>query len=207
MKAGVEAADLWHTRNRRSKCLDERDFAGKVLGVERADFSKLIEDLGGQFDRIGEVVASMNDAMPDRRDRVAADRAIEMFNDQFCRRDLVGRFDFVNDLRGITMFLDEKPRFTSADAFNAAGENRLSGRADRVNREFQARRAAVDRQDERARLARLAMRGFRVIETADPIQADGHRGSLRHASSADPPTPHESCTAPRVEIEESHGIG
>ena len=69
MKAGVEAGDLRHTGNGAAKFLDEVDFAGRVFRIERADSRELIEHLRGHSHRLGEVDSTVDDPVPDGRDR------------------------------------------------------------------------------------------------------------------------------------------
>ena len=69
VKAGVEAGDLRHAGNGAPECLDERDFAGQVFRIEGADSPELIEHLRGHSHRLGEVDSTVDDPVPDGRDR------------------------------------------------------------------------------------------------------------------------------------------
>ena len=69
VKASVEAGDLRHSGNGTAKCLDEVDFAGQVFRVEWADSPELIEHLRGHSHRLGEVDSTVDDPVPDGRDR------------------------------------------------------------------------------------------------------------------------------------------
>ena len=51
------------------ECFDERDFAGQVFRVEGADSPELIEHLRGHSHRLGEVDSTVDDPVPDGRDR------------------------------------------------------------------------------------------------------------------------------------------
>jgi hypothetical protein len=144
----VEARDLGQGRVEPAERLDEVDLPRQVLRVVRADPPKLGEQVVGDGLRLEIPAAAVDHAVPDRRECGEPHLAIDPLDQQPRGRPMVrcldrGLADRAADADG------GQPRAGQADPLDPArGPPR--GRVGPIEqRELQAGRPAVDRQDER----------------------------------------------------------
>ena len=159
VKTGVEARDLRHTGDGADERLDQRDLAGQVFRIEWADPPQLIEHRRRDQFRLDEPVPPVDDAVPDGRHRGETAGVLDPLNHQFRCRGLVRCLDpevFPLTAGGTR---HDQSRIPLPDSLDTSREDPLGQIGRCENRELEAGRSAVDRQDA----------GWRRLPAREPI--------------------------------------
>ena len=154
---GPAASSRWKAVSKQATCgtpgtaradrLDQRDLPGQVFRVERGDPPQLVEHLRGDELRLDESAPPVDDAVPDGRDRAEPRLSSDPLDHQPGGRGLVRGLDRAILTPTAAGIADDQPGLPEPDPLDAAGEDPLDRVGRREDRELQAGRAAVDRQD------------------------------------------------------------
>ena len=163
MKGRVEARDLRDPGDGLPDRLDQRDLPRKVFRIEWGDPPQLVEQLRGDEPRLDETVPAVDDAVADGRDPCEPRVDREPLEHQADGRGLIRGLDRAILTPAAVPGVDDQPGLSEPHPLDATGEEPFD-RVDRLeDRELQARRAAIDRQDvgpwrpiDRVRAARLS---------------------------------------------------
>ncbi len=146
-----------------SERLDQLDLARQMIRVVRADLAQFLDQLGR--DAFGLMVATptMNDAMPDGGDLLEPDRAFEPIDQQAGGRLLVRGIDRAI-LRATNAGIGhDPPGIREPDPIDLTGQEPRGWIGPLEDRELEARRSTVDRQDAVKSLASNSQRPGRGI--------------------------------------------
>ena len=146
MKGRIEARHLRQLGIETPERLDRLDLAGKVVGVVGNDPAQLLEDLGCDELRLEVAVAPVYDAMADYGYARQRYEMSESLDQEVHSRRLIRGLDLAVLLLTTGLGHDE-PRTRHPDPLDATEQEPLKPVGQRKQREFEARRAAVNRQD------------------------------------------------------------
>ena len=150
MEGRVEARDLRDAGDGPPDRLDQRDLPGQVFRVEGGDPPQLVEQLRGDERRLDETVPAVDDAVADGRDRGEPRVLCDPLDHEPDGRGLIRGLDRAILTPTAAPVADDQPGFPEPDPLDATGEDPFDRVGRREDRELQAGRAAVDRQDVRA---------------------------------------------------------
>ena len=149
MERGIETRHLGQLGIETMKRLDRLDLAGEMVGVVNSDPAQRTDNLARDSHRTVELLATVNNAMPNNSDVTQADAKSEVFHEEADSGWLIGSVDLTIDFRTAIGIRHDQPRTRHTDPLDSAPQhsNRRVGRSEQ--RELEARRTAVDRQNER----------------------------------------------------------
>ena len=146
MEGGIEARHLRQLRIDAQERLDRPDLAGQVVGVVGDDLAQLLEELGRDELRSEEALTPVYHAMADDGNVLQRDEVSESLDQEVYGRRLIRGLDLAVLLVTTSLGHDE-PGSWHPDPLNPTGQEPLGPISRREQRELEARRAAVDRQD------------------------------------------------------------
>ena len=130
-----------------SERLDQLDLTRQVIGVIRADLAQFLDQLGRDAFRLMVPAPPMNDTMPDGCDFREPDRVFEPIDQQADGRLLVRGIDRAIFLATAAGIGDDPPGILQPDPIDVAGQDPRGRIGPLKERELEARRSTVDRQD------------------------------------------------------------
>ena len=158
VKGGIEARHLWQSRMALMEHLHKLNAGGHVLGVVGADPVQLFHQSRGNTLGLAEFQSAVDDAMADPGHSGEPDMTFQPGDQKLPYGAVMGSGnDPGSGFEGAVP--DGQRWLRQADAFYLAGEHPRGERVRAVESELNARRPAVDRQNDASRLRRQLASG------------------------------------------------
>ena len=151
MKGRIEASHLRHRGQPAVERLDQSDLAGEMSRIERHGALQFGDDRGGDLLVLDEVRSAVDDPMPDADESIRRERLVQQLDQPLGRLGMIGRRHLAPlGLLTVTAGNDQqRPRLP--DPLDLAAQRPPQWRAVCIGkceqREFDARRTAIDRQN------------------------------------------------------------